>query len=90
VGGARRRHDGRGEREPVRNAAFTTKRPAAGLARTPARKIDAGFAALEEMLGNRAWCVGDAMSLADIAIGCHLGFITLRARVFFPQERHRA
>jgi glutathione S-transferase len=51
-------------------------------------KIDAGFAALEEMLGNRAWCVGDAMSLADIAIGCHLGFIMLRAPRFFPQEKH--
>ena len=48
-------------------------------------KVDAGFAALESMLGNRPWCVGDVMSLADIAIGCHLGFITLRAPRFFPQ-----
>lgn len=51
-------------------------------------KLEAGFAALEEMLGNRAWCVADAMSLADIAIGCHLGFINLRAPQFFPQGRH--
>lgn len=51
-------------------------------------KIDAGFAALEQMLGNRPWCVGDTMSLADIAIACHLGFITLRAPQFFPQEKY--
>ena len=51
-------------------------------------KIDEGFAALEEMLGNRPWCVGDAMSLADVAVVCHIGFITLRAPRFFPQEKY--
>lgn len=51
-------------------------------------KIDAGLIALEEMLDNRTWCVGDAISLADIAIACHLGFIMLRASQFFPQDRH--
>lgn len=47
-------------------------------------KIDGGFAALEGMLGNRRWCVGDAISLADIAIACHVGFILVRAPQFFP------
>ena len=51
-------------------------------------KIDAGLAALEGMLGNRPWCVGDAMSLADIAIACHLGFIALRVPHYFPQEKY--
>lgn len=51
-------------------------------------KIDAGFAALEEMLGGRQWCVGNAMSLADIAVACHIGFISLRAPRFFPQEKY--
>ncbi len=51
-------------------------------------KVDAGFAALEGMLGNRTWCVGDAITLADIAIACHLGFITLRAPQFFPQDQY--
>ena len=51
-------------------------------------KIDAGLAALEGVLGNGPWCVGDAMSLADIAIACHLGFITLRVPHFFAQERY--
>lgn len=52
------------------------------------KKIDGGLAALEQMLGNRAWCVGDAMSLADLAIACHIGFITLRAPHFFPAEKY--
>lgn len=51
-------------------------------------KIDAGLAALERMLGNRPWCVGGVMSLADIAIACHLGFITLRVPHYFPQEKY--
>ena len=51
-------------------------------------KIDAGFSALEKMLGNRPWCVGDAMSLADVAIACHLGFITARLPHFFAQASY--
>ena len=51
-------------------------------------KLDAGFAALEEMLDARRWCVGDAMSLADIAVACHIGFIALRRPEYFPQDRY--
>lgn len=51
-------------------------------------KLDAGLAALEAMLGDRQWCVGTTMSLADIAIACHLGFIALRAPQYFPQDKH--
>jgi glutathione S-transferase len=51
-------------------------------------KVDAGFAALEEMLGRRPWCVGNAMSLADVAVACHIGFIALRRPQFFPQESY--
>ncbi len=51
-------------------------------------KIDAGLSALEGMLGNRPWCVGDAMSLADLSIACHLGFIAVRMSYLFPQERY--
>ena len=50
-------------------------------------KIDAGLAAIDAFLGKRAWLVGDAMSLADLAISCHLGFVALRVPLFFPQER---
>lgn len=51
-------------------------------------KIDKGFAALESMLGSRRWCVGDAMSLADLTIACHIGFIMLRRPDLFPQDQH--
>lgn len=50
-------------------------------------KIDAGLAALDAHLGKRAWLVGDAMSLADLAIACHLGFISRRAAHLFAQGR---
>jgi len=51
-------------------------------------KLVSGCAALEGMLGGRRWCVGEAMSLADIAIACHIGFITLRRPEYFPQDRY--
>ena len=51
-------------------------------------KVDAGLASLEGALGRRSWCVGDAMSLADIAIACHLGFVSLRMPHFFPDEKY--
>jgi glutathione S-transferase len=63
------------------------KRSADWLARQK-KKFEAGFATLEQMLGERRWCVGDAMSLADIAIACHLGFINLRQPKYFPRERY--
>jgi glutathione S-transferase len=50
-------------------------------------KIDAGLAAIDAFLGSRAWLVGNAMSLADLAIACHLGFVALRVPHFFPQDR---
>ena len=30
-------------------------------------KFEGGFKAMEVMLGDRKWCVGEAMSLADIS-----------------------
>ena len=51
-------------------------------------KIDAGLAALDGLLGKRPWLVGDSMTLADLAISCHLGFIALRVSHLFPQDRY--
>lgn len=51
-------------------------------------KLDSGFAALERMLGGRQWCVGGAMTLADIALACHIGFISARRPEFFPQASY--
>jgi glutathione S-transferase len=63
------------------------KRSAAWLDRQR-KKFEGGFSALEAMLGDRRWCVGDRLSLADITLGCHLGFINLRVPDYFPHDRY--
>lgn len=50
-------------------------------------KIDAGLSALNGLLGKRPWLVGDSMTLADLAISCHIGFLAVRMPHLFPQER---
>ena len=50
-------------------------------------KIDAGLASLEARLGARPWLCGDGMTLADIAIGCHLGFVQARMPQYFDAGR---
>jgi glutathione S-transferase len=52
------------------------------------KKFQAGFAMLEGLLGGRQWCVGDDLTLADISVACHLGFINLRVPQHFPQDRY--
>jgi glutathione S-transferase len=42
------------------------------------RKIDLGLRELAHELGDKAWCNGEAFSLADIATGCALGYLDLR------------
>lgn len=39
---------------------------------------DRGLAALADALGERTWYAGNAMTLADIACGCALGYLDLR------------
>lgn len=51
-------------------------------------KIDAGLALLDQRLGDRPWLVGDSMSLADLAISCHVGFLAVRMPHLFPQDRY--
>jgi glutathione S-transferase len=41
-------------------------------------KVDSAVLAMSHELGNRNWCGGDAYSLADIAVGCALGYLDLR------------
>jgi glutathione S-transferase len=41
-------------------------------------KIDRVLASMADDLGNRTWCCGDFFNLADIAVGCCLGFLELR------------
>lgn len=44
-------------------------------------KIERGIAALADELGDKPWCTEDAYNLADIAVGCTLGYLDLR----FPE-----
>ena len=44
-------------------------------------KIDAALSAMEESLGEQSFCMGVNYTLADIAVGCVLGYLDLR----FPQ-----
>jgi glutathione S-transferase len=41
-------------------------------------KVNAGIAAMSRGLGDKAWCNGHAYTLADIAVGCALGYIDFR------------
>ncbi len=44
-----------------------------------------GLEAMAEELGEKKWCTGDLMNLADIATGCALGYLDFR----FPEIKWR-
>ena len=52
------------------------------------RKIEEGVAELARELGDKAWCYGDAWSLADIATGCALGYLDLRHAELDWRDHH--
>lgn len=41
-------------------------------------KVHTGVAAMSRGLGEKSWCNGQAYSLADIAVGCALGYLDFR------------
>ena len=41
-------------------------------------KVHAGLAAMSSGLADRPWCNGNAYSLADISVGCTLGYLDFR------------
>lgn len=41
-------------------------------------KIDSALAQMSRELGQNAWCHGNQMTLADIAVGCALGYMLFR------------
>jgi glutathione S-transferase len=49
-------------------------------------KIDAALRQISSELGENAWCHGNQLTLADIAVGCALGWLLLR----FPQLQWQA
>lgn len=41
-------------------------------------KVQRGLAAMSRDLADKKWCAGDKFTLADIAVGCTLGYVELR------------
>jgi glutathione S-transferase len=41
-------------------------------------KVDRAVRAMADELAERKWCAGDSYSLADVAVGCALGYLELR------------
>ncbi len=51
-------------------------------------KCDASLVAMAQGLGDKTWCMGTHISLADIAVGCTLGYIDFRFPQLAWRERH--
>lgn len=51
-------------------------------------KVENGLAVLNKDLSKKKWCVNETFSLADIAVGCLLGFIDLRLKELRWQEQY--
>jgi glutathione S-transferase len=41
-------------------------------------KVNQALKAMSDDLGEQSWCHGSSLSLADIAVGCALGYVSLR------------
>ena len=52
------------------------------------QKISRGLEAIAGDLAERTWCMGDSYSLADIAVGCMLGYLDLRFQHIQWRETH--
>ncbi len=52
------------------------------------QKVLRGLEAMAEELGEKKWCTGDLMNLADIAVGCTLGYLDLRFAEINWREAH--
>ena len=51
-------------------------------------KIILGIEYIAEQLGENAWCTGNHFSLADIGVGCALGYLALRFPEIDWSEKH--
>lgn len=52
------------------------------------RKVHAGTSALADQLGSNSWFVASEFGLADICVGCMLGYLDLRLPEFDWRSRH--
>ncbi|KAK5075963.1 hypothetical protein LTS08_002472 [Lithohypha guttulata] len=46
------------------------------------RKVRGGLKALDGLVGERQFIIGNSLTLADIAAGCVLGYMTVRFKIF--------
>lgn len=53
-----------------------------------AKKIELGVREMSQDLGDKAFCTGDAYTLADICVGCALGYLELRYPELAWQEQY--
>ncbi len=51
-------------------------------------KVDASLQAMSQGLGEKTWCMGHHLTLADIAVGCALGYLDFRFASLNWRERH--
>ncbi|MBL8398904.1 MAG: glutathione S-transferase [Candidatus Accumulibacter sp.] len=51
-------------------------------------KINRGLDFVADALGDNAWCVGGNLSLADLAVGCALGYLLFRFPQIEWQQKH--
>jgi glutathione S-transferase len=52
------------------------------------RKIENGLEAMSKGLGEKAWCASNHLTLADISIGCALGYLRFRMPDLAWQEQY--
>jgi glutathione S-transferase len=52
------------------------------------RKIEAGLNAMAKGLAEKTWCAGNHYTLADIAVGCVLGYLDFRMPALNWREAH--
>ena len=52
------------------------------------QKVDAGLAEMSRLLADRQFCYGNQFSLADIAVGCTLGWLDFRFPAIDWRSRH--
>ncbi|MEO8296473.1 MAG: glutathione S-transferase C-terminal domain-containing protein [Burkholderiales bacterium] len=64
-----------------------TERCAAWIDRQTAA-VHRGLGALSKALAERPWCVGSHLSLADIAVGCTLGYLDFRFPAIAWRSEH--
>jgi glutathione S-transferase len=51
-------------------------------------RVDAALAAMAKGLGDKPFCMGIYFTLADVAVGCTLGYLDFRFPAIGWRERH--